>query len=565
MDPAARKLLESVTHETLHAHNFARSSAQASGVFTDVLHRYLELLTTTCAKYAEHAGRLSLTFRDAQSALNELGLGVDELSEYAATEGREMARYAVHSQRRVEDLAEFKAAMAVGLREDRDDAIPLVYARMPTPSPEDEEDEDESASEVEEDAQEVANETEPEPFPMDLEGHISEMEPFAKAREDRKSIQPPSSPPLPLSPISNPSTPPRKRPRTSGWRPPSYVPDYLPPFPTTSPRHSPSPPPQDAPVVPDPVKVERPATPPPPQIATTTSSADYLTPTPYAQSSLATTSGPWHLPSAPPRMPDYGTQSSSRASVPQIQPALLGAYHHVLTHPPPPKVSSVNPARYKVALAFVAQSELNPRWDPATTLFGNSASNTPRVAAIGPSFPIPITKLPPTPTDGKDDTEKDKRPNLPSAPPRPVTTSERGAPLLSQQPSRIPDLARQVLPGSVYGRTTRLTHPPILQRGSQRLTYGPGVNAPWNTNAPTPPAAPLTNAKGKDTGVNGVVKDGEAPAKALSDARLYATWDYEQKRYHEPLASRRGRPGSIQGVGAAVPPVRQRSESRPLG
>lgn len=108
MDPAARKLLESVTHETLHAQNFARSSTQASGVLTDVLHRYLELLTTTCAKYAEHAGRLSLTFRDALSALDELGLPVNELSEYAATEGRDLARYTGHSQRRVEDLAEFK-------------------------------------------------------------------------------------------------------------------------------------------------------------------------------------------------------------------------------------------------------------------------------------------------------------------------------------------------------------------------------------------------------------------------------------------------------------------------
>ena len=200
--------------------------------------------------------------------------------------------------------------------------------------------------------------------------------------------------------------------------------------------------------MPEPVKLERPPTPPPPQIASVTSSADYLTPTPYAQSSLASSNGPWHLPSAsPPSPPDTGA-SSSRAAIPQVQPALLAAYHHVLTHPPPAKVSAVNPARYKVALAFVAQSEQNPRWEPAATLYGNSAPNAPRVAAIGPSFPIPITKFPPTPTDGKEDTEKDKKPNLPSAPPRPVAASERITPLVSQQPSRIPDLARQVLPVS---------------------------------------------------------------------------------------------------------------------
>lgn len=342
------------------------------------------------------------------------------------------------------------ASLAVGLREDRDDAIPLVYARLPTPSIEEEDDEEESedASEPEEATQEESDGADPEPFAMDIDGHIAEMEPFARVREEPKTIQPPASPPLPLSPISNPSTPPRKRPRTSSWRPPAYVPDHLPPFPTNTPRPSSSPPPQDAPVMPDPVKLERPPTPPPPQIAPTTSSADYLTPTPYAQSSLASTHGPWHLPSRPPPPPPETGASSSRAAIPQVQPAYIAAYHHVLTHPPPPKMPTISPARYKVALALVSQSEQSPRWEPATTLYGSSTPNAPRVAAIGPSFPIPISKFPPTPTDGKDEAEKDKKPNLPSAPPRPVATSERVTPLVSQQPSRIPDLARQVLPVS---------------------------------------------------------------------------------------------------------------------
>lgn len=341
------------------------------------------------------------------------------------------------------------ASLAVGLREDRDDSIPLVYARLTTPSieEEDEEEESEVASEPEEATQEEADGADPEPFAMDIDGQIADMEPFARPRGELKTIQPLASPPLPLSPISNPSTPPRKRPRISSWRPPAYVPDHLPPFPTNTPRPSPSPPPQDAPAMPDPVKLERPLTPPPPQIATTTSSADYLTATPFAQSSLAS-NGLWHLPSAPPPPPPDTGASSSKAAIPQVQPALLAAYHHILTHPPPSKVASISPARYKVALALVSQSEQNPRWDPATTLYGTTTPNAPRVAAIGPSFPIPISKFPPTPTDGKDETDKDKKPNLPSAPPRPVATSERVAPLVSQQPSRIPDLARQVLPVS---------------------------------------------------------------------------------------------------------------------
>jgi len=157
--------------------------------------------------------------------------------------------------------------------------------------------------------------------------------------------------------------------------------------------------------------------------------------------------------------------------------------------------------------------------------------------------------------------EKDRKPVLPSAPPRPVVSLERVTPLLSQQTSRIPSLARQVLPGSVYTRTTRLTHPPVLHRGTQKLTYGTGINAQWNTNASVPAAG---TGKTKDGGANGLSngKDADAPVKPLlPDARLYATWDYEQKRFHEPLPVRRGRMGSLQ-TPVTVAPVRGRSESR---
>lgn len=108
MDTGAKKLLDSVTIETLHAHNFSRSSTQATIVLTDLLSRYLALLSATCARYAQHAGRLRLTARDAINALDELGLGVEELSEYCASEAKDLTRYASHSSRRAEDLKEFK-------------------------------------------------------------------------------------------------------------------------------------------------------------------------------------------------------------------------------------------------------------------------------------------------------------------------------------------------------------------------------------------------------------------------------------------------------------------------
>jgi Wiskott-Aldrich syndrome protein len=115
MDGGSYKLLESATHRTLHAHSFSRASSQASHVLTDLLSRYLTLLSSTCAKYAHHAGRTGLTARDAIGALDELGVGLEELSEYCSSEGRELGRYAIHSARRVEDMNEFKGQSGCAL------------------------------------------------------------------------------------------------------------------------------------------------------------------------------------------------------------------------------------------------------------------------------------------------------------------------------------------------------------------------------------------------------------------------------------------------------------------
>ena len=108
MDSGASKILESVTLKTLHAHNFARASTQASFELTDLLSRYLTLLTRSCAEYAQHAGRTNLTARDAICAFDELGVNLDELREFQEVECGELARYAGHSTKRVEDLGEFQ-------------------------------------------------------------------------------------------------------------------------------------------------------------------------------------------------------------------------------------------------------------------------------------------------------------------------------------------------------------------------------------------------------------------------------------------------------------------------
>ena len=100
----------------------------------------------------------------------------------------------------------------------------------------------------------------------------------------------------------------------------------------------------------------------------------------------------WHLPARPP-MDDT---SNTQPPILQTQPALLGAYHHLLTNPPPSRVTAVNPSRYRVALALIQHTEKNNRWDAPATLYGGPAPNLPRVATMPPSYALPIVKAPGT-------------------------------------------------------------------------------------------------------------------------------------------------------------------------
>ncbi|KAG5219634.1 Serine/threonine-protein kinase [Salix suchowensis] len=122
MDHGAHKVLESATFRTLHAQNFSRASTQASYVLTDLLERYLTLLSSTAGKFAEHAGRgRSIGVRDAVCALDELGVGIDELKDWCVSEGGEMSgSFGL-------DCPSSLAHLADGLKQDTDDAFPLHY------------------------------------------------------------------------------------------------------------------------------------------------------------------------------------------------------------------------------------------------------------------------------------------------------------------------------------------------------------------------------------------------------------------------------------------------------
>lgn len=270
------------------------------------------------------------------------------------------------------------------------------------------------------------------------------------------------TPPLPLSPISNPSSP-RKRARTANWKPPSHVPAFLPPFPSSAeplPSSIPSspktlaemqptelmPPPPPPPI---PTGIDKPALAPPvTQAMTASATSDYFDQVPYNQSSLSSVPE-WHLPTLP--------SSSSSRRTPKIMPALptlqtepvlFKAYHHILTHRPSASPPPSTLSRHKVAMAFLSQTQKLPRWDSADTLFSTVAPCPPRVAVIGPSFPVAINDRD-SAVNGKLDTAKDKEFRFPPTIPRPVSGMERLTPLLGHQSNRIPELARHVLPVSL--------------------------------------------------------------------------------------------------------------------
>jgi len=389
---------------------------------------------------------------------------------------------------------------------------------------------------------------------------IIEQSPEAEPSGSRVQMLDVPLPTFPPSPISNPSSPACKRARTPKWEPPTHVPDFLPPFPISKDDTALTPPEQPIPhELPlqrhPPVGKSDKALSPLPQVSTSTSSSDYLTPVPYSQSSLSSLPA-WHLPSPPSAASTSAIQPpASRLPIPQTQPALLGAYHHILTHPASRNMNSTNPSRHRIALSLLSQTETNSRWEPADTLFSISAPNAPRVSSMAPSHAVPLKPVS-TPAPGTD--SKVDKPDhdsnrllLPSMSPHPITYTECITPLMSQQASRIPEVARAVLSPSVYLRATRLSHPPVLKRGNQILVYGPGVPAPWNAiTTPQPPSQPAVKREDKSASgmLNGKAK--EEPQPILPDARFYATWDYEQKNFKEPLAVGRKRTGGIQSSGS---------------
>lgn len=120
---------------------------------------------------------------------------------------------------------------------------------------------------------------------------------------------------------------------------------------------------------------------------------------------------------------------------------------------------------------------------------------------------------------------------------------------------------------AILARTSRLSHPSILPRGAQKLTYGAGLPAPWNGGANSASSANAGKSRGSKWNKNkdGVDKDdvdddekGDAGGRevvksaVLPDARMFATWDADRKDYRTPLNMQTGYGRSVRTVGGGV-------------
>ncbi|KAH8822699.1 hypothetical protein DL96DRAFT_1618807 [Flagelloscypha sp. PMI_526] len=574
MEFAAETLLASTIHRTLHAQGFTRSSSQAASVLTDLLSRYLTLLTSSAAKYATLCGRSGLLdARDLIEAMDDMGVSIDDLSNYYSSEGRDFM-YLI-SRRREEDLAELRVQLQAGL--ERDSGVPaeLEWRELP-------EDYD-----MDDDEHRIA---------MDFE------EPLLGDDDDDNDI-----PPLPL---------------IHGL--PDHIPSFLPPFPIVA---EPELEDLDSTLMPPPSvplpNANMPTLPSQTLTSTSTSAKDYLVRNQYELSSLSSTPV-WHLPSdtmpilsvtkALPLIKQQKLAAANATVTPvrhNYEHATIGAYLRILQDAREHDESDLVPpsqAKHKMLLEMLFPSlsgsrfagSLCDKWESSDTLYGTLASNAPRPpgglgSGLSGTLPYPLgqhpshdsvpksVKLDPGKPDkwSADDKLLSTFPS-PNPPDGRYTSSvgigtggDRVVGLVGHKVGvgRVSELARVTLSNPVRTRITRLSHPAPLYRSKgpttcERIVHKAGYEAPWNSTW-IPQVADKDGKKGKSKlSVNGSLgkkrkrnddsdadeddeynsdesdgtkkkgknKKGDGTGKKkIVDCRLWTTWEAELKDFRNGL------------------------------
>ncbi|KAG9082685.1 hypothetical protein FRC07_014131, partial [Ceratobasidium sp. 392] len=252
MEQTAHAHLHRATLRTLHSHSFTSSSSIAAHTLTSLFASYLDLLARSSVARANNSSRTGVGWNDVLGAMDEMGVGVEEMMSWCKSEAGEIGRKYVVGPKEARDVygrvvrdesgkekgrgvlgvsswqangvgvsvgpgveeARRKELVEVdeglmwrwmgveyvsdGVFRDPSSAIHLVYAQLPSPVQSDDEDE-----------------------PYDVYEPETEIKPRIV---------------LPLSPVSNKSrSPSPKRARTNGWTspPPDYIPEFLPPFPSS--------------------------------------------------------------------------------------------------------------------------------------------------------------------------------------------------------------------------------------------------------------------------------------------------------------------------------------------
>lgn len=305
-------------------------------------------------------------------------------------------------------------ALSEGIKQDHSDAIQLVYAPIPDvdalwSSGEDEAQISFRQIDIDMAVEENAESTHEKDEDMNVDGTRS-SEPYAGV----------SSPHLPPSPVSPPHA--RKRARTSNWKAPDYIPDFLPPFPghvvspPLSPCHDtaillaePASPNNEtklthllAPVsMPSPLTTLAPSKPPlrsetqlepqprirspSPPLAASAITSSYLTSVQYEHSTLSATPE-WHLPKPPPHF---------TPPVASTLPALLSSHSYLQSSSlSAPALQPPNPLRHGLAMMLLGIS--SRAYSPAATLFASNNTNTcaplPRRAAPLAAYAVALDK-----------------------------------------------------------------------------------------------------------------------------------------------------------------------------
>ncbi|KAG8690771.1 hypothetical protein FRC08_010424 [Ceratobasidium sp. 394] len=92
MESTAYAHLHRATLRTLHTHSFSSSSSIAAHTLTSLFASYLDLLASSAAARANNSGRSGVGWGDVLGAMDEMGVGVDEMMGWCRSEAGEVGR-----------------------------------------------------------------------------------------------------------------------------------------------------------------------------------------------------------------------------------------------------------------------------------------------------------------------------------------------------------------------------------------------------------------------------------------------------------------------------------------